>query len=326
MIRRVSLTTEQYQRIFGSKNYNYKTNFQSVGKGGVNKTEDVEYVLSLFNCAGISTEGIIETCGEEFGQCEAFLNLIGDYQKKNLGFRDERIDAKRETVTHLLAVCNGEDPYAAVAALSTTKTAAAEKIAKEKTQDSLKSIPANFDTIVAQVIDKLEGGYYHPDMLKDGRIKDKRYAGSGETMMGIDRVAGGSANDTPAGRKFWSIIDQANARQNWNWLYRGGKLEPQLRTLAGEIIKPLFMQHSSRYLTPEARAIVMNNNKLLFNFIYAAWNGAGWFQRFAKKVNQAVENGVTNADDLFDVAMDARINSGSSLIKQSGKKIQSFFN
>ena len=41
------------------------------------------------------------------------------------------------------------------------------------------------------IIDKLEGGYYHPDMLEDGRIKDSRYSASGETMMGIDRKAGG---------------------------------------------------------------------------------------------------------------------------------------
>jgi len=26
------------------------------------------------------------------------------------------------------------------------------------------------------VIDKLEGGYFHPDMLKDGRVKDSRYS------------------------------------------------------------------------------------------------------------------------------------------------------
>jgi hypothetical protein len=321
----VRLTTEQYQRIFESKKHSYKTNFQSVGRGGVNKTEDVEYILSLFNCAGISTDGIIDTCEGDFGQCEAFLNLIGDYQLKNLGFKDKRIDPKRETVTHLLAVCNGEDPYAAVAALTTTKSAKAKEIAKEKSSEPLSSAPASFEAVVAKVIDELEGGYYHPDMLKDGRVKDGRYAGSGETMMGIDRVAGGSANDTPAGKVFWSIIDNANARQNWPWLYRGGKLESKLRDLAGQIIKPLFLQHSSRYLTPEARKIVMSYNPLLFNFIYAAWNGAGWFQRFAKKINKAVANGVTNPEELFNIAIDARLNSGSSLIKQGGKKIQNLF-
>ena len=325
MIRRVRLTTEQYRNIFEAKKYNYKTNFQAVGKGGVNKTEDVEYILSLFDCVGISTEGIIEACGSEFGQCEKFLNLIGNYQNSNLGFRDERIDAKRETITHLLAVCNGEDPYAAVAALPSTKTSAAEKIAKEKTKGSLKSIPANFEAIVAQVIDKLEGGYYHPDMLKDGRVKDSRYGGSGETMMGIDRVAGGKMNTSTAGKKFWALIDAANARKRWKWGYRGGNLEAKLRKLAGEIIKPYFLNHSSRYLSPEAQEIVMNDNRLLFNFIYATWNGAGWFQRFAKQVNQAVENGVSNPDDLFQVAMDARTKSGNSLIKQGGEKISNLF-
>jgi hypothetical protein len=47
-----------------------------------------------------------------------------------------------------------------------------------------------FDKITSLVIDKLEGGYYHPNMLIDGRVKDIRYSGSGETMFGIDRLKG----------------------------------------------------------------------------------------------------------------------------------------
>ena len=37
-------------------------------------------------------------------------------------------------------------------------------------------VPSNdsFSKVVSEVIDKLEGGYYHPDMLKDGRVRDKR--------------------------------------------------------------------------------------------------------------------------------------------------------
>jgi hypothetical protein len=46
------------------------------------------------------------------------------------------------------------------------------------------------------IIEKLEGGYYHPDMLTDGRIKDGRYGGSGETMFGIDRKTGDWEKDT----------------------------------------------------------------------------------------------------------------------------------
>lgn len=326
MKKKVRLTLEQYQKIFESRKYSYKTNFQSVGKGGVNKTEDVEFILTLFKCAGVDVQGIIEQCSDDFGQCEDFLNLIGDYQRKNLGFRDERIDPKRETITHLLAVCNGEDPYAAVAALGSTKSSASMKIAKQKLDIPTVGAPASFDTVVSQVIDNLEGGYYHPNMLRDGRIKDQRYKNSGETMMGIDRVAGGSINNTAAGKKFWGLIDRANAKDRWSWNYRGGALEPKLRKLAGDMIKPLFLNHINRYLTPQAKQLVLSDNRLLFNFIYAAWNGEGWFQRFSKKVNQAVENGVTDTDELFDVAIDARISSGNSLIKQGGQKIKSFFN
>jgi len=179
----------------------------------------------------------------------------------------------------------------------------------------------DFDGIVAQVIDKLEGGYYHPDMLEDGRVKDSRYGASGETMMGIDRKAGGSINTTPEGIEFWNIIDSADARTNWKWGYRGGHLEDQLRDLAGKMIKRSYDSFATRYLSPKALEIVNNDPKLLFNFVYSAWNGPGWFQKFAKKVNDAVESGITDPEELAKVAVRARLESGNSLIAQGGEKI-----
>ena len=125
----------------------------------------------------------------------------------------------------------------------------------------------SFDDIVKEVIDTLEGGYYHPDMLKDGRVKDSRYGNSGETMMGIDRQAGGTINKTSAGIKFWNLIDTANARTKWNWNYRGGHLEDQLTSLAGEMIKVRFNEYGNKYLTKEALEIVLTNKKLLFMII-----------------------------------------------------------
>ena len=79
-----------------------------------------------------------------------------------------------------------------------------------------------FKQITNMVIDSLEGGYYHPDMLKDGRVKDARYGASGETMFGIDRLAGNS-DKTPQGKAFWKIMDDAGARKNWKWFNRRRK-------------------------------------------------------------------------------------------------------
>lgn len=183
----------------------------------------------------------------------------------------------------------------------------------------------DFDNIAAKVIDKLEGGYYHPDMLKDGRLNDPRYSGSGETMMGIDRKNGGDINETPEGVEFWNIIDAAGARTNWEWNYRGGDLEERLRGLATKMIKNNYDEFAQRYLSDKALDIVNDDPKLLFNFVYAVWNGPGWFQRFAEVINTAVANGETDPEELFKTALYARLNNGNSLIAQTGRKIDALF-
>jgi hypothetical protein len=198
------------------------------------------------------------------------------------------------------------------------------KFAEIKKTDSSKSIELDvkdFDGIVAKVIDKLEGGYYHPDMLQDGRVRDARYGNSGETMMGIDRKAGGDINTTPEGIEFWKLIDDANARTEWKWGYRGGALESQLRKLAGKMIKRYYDKYASRYLSGKALTIVNENPKLLFNFVYAVWNGPGWFKNFADDINLAVDKGITDPEELAKIQIKDRLDSGNSLVAQGGKKI-----
>ena len=183
------------------------------------------------------------------------------------------------------------------------------KFAELKKTDSSKSIELDvkdFDGIVAKVIDKLEGGYYHPDMLQDGRVRDSRYGNSGETMMGIDRKAGGDINTTPEGIEFWKLIDDANARTEWKWGYRGGALESQLRKLAGKMIKRYYDKYASRYLSGKALTIVNENPKLLFNFVYAVWNGPGWFKNFADDINLAVDKGITDPEELAKIQIKDR--------------------
>ena len=142
--------------------------------------------------------------------------------------------------------------------------------------------PSNFGKAVDKIIDEFEGGYYHPDMLKDGRVKDNRYGGSGETMFGMDRQAG-KQELTSAGKEFWDVIDKENARKNgkWNYMLKDNPtLAGRLKGLITQIMEPLFKKNMERFLTPEAREIVMNNPKLYFNFAYATYNGEKWFERF----------------------------------------------
>lgn len=192
---------------------------------------------------------------------------------------------------------------------------------------------AKFEKLSSIVIDKFEGGYYHPNMLIDGRIKDNRYAGSGETMFGIDRLKGGTINTTESGKQFWNLIDRAGAVNNWKWNFTGGTLKPALQKLASNMILALYNAYVKLYLkSPELINIIENDDRLLFNFIYATWNGSGWFKKFATDVIDAFNKGVKNPNELYLIVINSRINEGlkkgskpNSLIAQGGEKIAKLF-
>lgn len=173
----------------------------------------------------------------------------------------------------------------------------------------------DFEKEVSRVIDNLEGGYYHPNMNSSDMGK------SGETMMGMDRKYGADFAQTSAGKEFWKLIDNAEAKNNWKRNYMGGPLESRLRALVTKMIQPEYEKLSNRYLDEKAREIVNKSSNLMFHFIYATWNGSGWFQKFANKINEAVNDGVTKISDLESIAMKSRKESGNSIIASGGQKI-----
>ena len=206
----------------------------------------------------------------------------------------------------------------------------------------------NFKTVTKQVIENLEGGYFHPNMRLKNPSKFALYDKSGETLFGLDRHAGHSlyykgerkksnvlANlpyiesnvytyISPAAKEFWQTIDNSNAKINWVWNYRGGNLENKLTDLAALIIYPQFTYLFKKYLSKKAQNIVENNDKILFHFIYATWNGSGWFKKFADIFNKAVEKNI-NENELVNVALNSRLNSSNTLIKMGGEKIKKLF-
>ena len=213
-----------------------------------------------------------------------------------------------------------------------------------------------FKTVTKLVIDKLEGGYFHPNMRTANPKKFGSYHRSGETMFGLDRHAGhglyystsrksddvlSNLKNIESGvytyksleaKEFWTTIDTANAKNNWQWLYRGGGLENKLKDLTAEIMLPTYERNATNYLDAKAKEIVEKDNRLLFHFIYASWNGSGWFKKFASDMNKAVSIGITDADKLSQVALDSRLKEGlrkgslpNSLIAQGGNKIAKIF-
>jgi hypothetical protein len=178
----------------------------------------------------------------------------------------------------------------------------------------------DFTTLTGQVIDQLEGGYYHPNMKNRLNYDWSKYGASGETMFGIDRLKGGSINNTNAGREFWRLIDNANAKNTWDWNDKGGQLGERLKVLAAQMMKPQYESYTRSYLTPEAQKIINSSKALTFNFIYATWNGPGWFEKFAKKFNEDVKNNLS-VNELIKKVLEYRRDSGNSIIVDTGKKM-----
>lgn len=207
--------------------------------------------------------------------------------------------------------------------------------------------------IAATVINRLEGGYYHPKMMAKNPSRFRDYGASGETLFGLDRHAGhgiyyksprktGSVQDnlkyiesgeyewaSPEAKEFWTTVDKMGAKDKWEWNSKGGAEEARLVDLAANIINKQWEALSKRYLSTEALAIIKKDGRLLFNFVYAVWNGAGWFKKWAEAINEKVANGETNADSLLQFIVGLRETEGlgkgsrpNSLIARGAKKIK----
>ena len=164
---------------------------------------------------------------------------------------------------------------------------------------------SDFTTVTKQVIANLEGGYFNPKTHATG---DSRYVYSGETMFGIDRKAGAPATagpENPAApapsKSFWKKIDDAQKSVKWSWNYiPPDPLQTELLTLAACIMKPGYESFKATYLkNPELVKIVESDGRLLFNMIYAVWNGSAWFMNFAKEMTAYYNKGNKSADALL---------------------------
>lgn len=185
--------------------------------------------------------------------------------------------------------------------------------------ENTKKTNTDYINIVESIIDNIEWWYYHPDM------KISRMGKSWETMMGIDREHWWDLNTSDAWKKFRAIIDEDKKEhpEVRKHKYKWWDKEKELKNLAGEIIKPHYKELSEKYLSPEALSLINKDWRLLFNFIYGAWNGEWRFKKFAKQINDRVATWETNTDILYKHIMDFRKHwTWNSLIAQWGKKIE----
>lgn len=175
-----------------------------------------------------------------------------------------------------------------------------------------------FIDITGLVIDGLEGGYYHPRMKAGMKPSDQKIMGdSGETMFGLDRKHGAQLAKYPEWAQFWHIIDNAQPPY-WKHYYRGGILEPKLKLLTAKIMYQWFTELAGKYLNADAVAAIANDDRLILHFSYAAWNGSGWFKRFATALNKAVTAHPGNKEAIWQQAIKARTESSNKVIRQQG--------
>jgi hypothetical protein len=205
-----------------------------------------------------------------------------------------------------------------------------------------------FNAATRQVIKNFEGGYFHPNMFFRNPVKFKLYNTSGETMFGLDRHAGfnlfykGTRNTTTvkdtlkniesgkyqfkneASKEFWTLLDNLDAKNTFDWNSRGGANEERLTNLASEIIYPEFIRLSNKYLDENAQRLVFSEPRLLFHFVYATWNGEGFFKFYAKELNKAIEQ-KKNISDIVSDQLNFRINSRFAQIRETGQKMKTLF-
>lgn len=177
--------------------------------------------------------------------------------------------------------------------------------------------------ITQLVIDHVEGGYYHPDMLKNFKPSDQAILrASGETLFGLDRKAGSQLKMFPEWATFWATIDaDRKVNPNWKYKYRGGKLEYRLKELASTIMFKWFNYLAKKYILVGSMDEIADDPRLLAHFSYASWNGEGWFERYAKALNNAIAKYPGNKEMIFQEAFKAR-SQAVSYVKVSGKDIK----
>jgi hypothetical protein len=190
----------------------------------------------------------------------------------------------------------------------------------------------NFMDITKKVIEKFEGGYWNPICSKYPNTrhpkKEGAYLNSGETMFGLDRVAGSIEKWSSAGRQFFGLIDKEKERlgeekfcNTWKWNYiPPDPLKSELMNLAAETMKTAYENNVKTFFKGDTKKVVDSSRALLLHFSYATWNGPGFFQRFANTINKGVAEG-KSIKSLIELAKQDRLKHISGYWAEGSKRV-----
>lgn len=172
-----------------------------------------------------------------------------------------------------------------------------------------------FGPMTEIVIDNFEGGYYNPSMLKNFQAKDQAVLkNSGETLFGLDRMAGAQLARYPEWKQFWELID-ADRDKNpfaWKYNYKGGSvfgkeaIAPKLKRLAAAIMYQWFSYLAGRYILISSMDEIAADQRLIIHFSYSCWNGESWFEKYSMALNEAIKKYSGQKEAIFNEAIKAR--------------------
>lgn len=172
---------------------------------------------------------------------------------------------------------------------------------------TVKKAPISFNDTLKLVVDNLEGCY-----CVGG--KECGSENSGETLWGLDRKNHTGTLDT----QFWTLLDtRVNKPKKWNKIsYPKPNDEKDLFNIYRDIIKKDYETFSNSFIkNNELKSIIESDGRLYFNMIYAVFNGAGFFNGFAKILENAYNGGKRTSDELLKVIVDERVYGGYNAFK-----------
>lgn len=202
--------------------------------------------------------------------------------------------------------------------------------------------PENFSDAVQLVIDNFEGGYVNPD--KHAPIKaNPQYDTSGETLFGIDLKNYGTPETKEAKdayNEFWKIVHddievqqaklgkpddlwskstntisgQPYAFSSIGYQYKERpELATKLKNLESIFMETRYKRFMSKFDETGVINEFANRDKgILIHFIYAVWNGAGWFRYWVNeskdfiKINELDYNNPDDRLKLYNNLMKSR--------------------
>lgn len=198
--------------------------------------------------------------------------------------------------------------------------------------ENLSSTGDKFMDVTRKVIEKFEGGYWNPICAKYPGTrhppKTGAYKDSGETMYGLDRVAGNIENLSSEGKEFFTLIDKEKQKlgeetfcRTWIWNYIPPEpLKSKLINLASATMKKGYNNNEKYFFKGNTKKVVDSSRALLLHFSYATWNGPWFFQQFANTINKGVAEGKP-IKSLIELAKQDRLKYMTGYWAEGAKRV-----